>query len=100
MSSVDLNVASAARQMEKCDECRKENVKQKVCSTFPDRRSIVSRLQSQTLTPFGTSVHQSVVSGLIKSAIVVFKKTCRVDQTLGAANAPGGWQQKLARTQT
>lgn len=40
---MDPDVAGASRQMEKCEECRRRNVKQKVCRSHLAERSIPAR---------------------------------------------------------
>jgi hypothetical protein len=60
MSSVDLNMVGASRQMEKCEECRKENVKQKVGQAFPAKMSTLNhQVISNSHSDFWAPVHTS-----------------------------------------
>ena len=58
MDLVDLDVTGASRQMEKCDECRKGNVKQRVCNTHPQSKCPTSSTEALA-DPVGCLVYTS-----------------------------------------
>jgi hypothetical protein len=80
----DVPVVDAPRQMEKCNECRKGNVKQKVGQPLDGQIACTPRFDS-----VGASVHQLAVFGLIDGVTGALKKIYPVGQMLGAAEGPG-----------
>src|SRR5437762_2101329 len=77
-------VLDAPRLMEKCDECRKGNVKQYVGQPLNGQIA-----WTPTFDSVGASVHQLAAFGLINGVTGALKKIYPAGQMLGVAEAPG-----------